>query len=142
MNQSLRYAARPLELLVGALFIFAALLKLQNPQLFAIQIHEYQILTDKALLAPAALFFLTLEMLLGVALAMGLRLRTLTHAAVTLTLLFFTGVIAYAWWAHGIKDCGCMGEVQMGPGISIVKNLVLLAMVGWAWLGRCLLYTS
>ena len=135
MDKALRMAARPLEVLVGAFFVLAAFLKLQDPQLFAVQIHEYQVLTNKDLLAPAALFFLTLELTLGTAMLVGLRLRTFTLVATMGMLVFFTGLIAYAWRVHGLEDCGCMGDVKMSPPISILKNAVLMLMTGWAWLG-------
>lgn len=135
MIRLLRTTARPVELMLGAFFVFAALLKVQHPGLFAVQIHEYHVLEDKALLGPAALFFITLEMGLGAAMLMGLRLRLLVLAVVQCVLLFFTGLILYAWTFHGLKDCGCMGELRMGPGVSTFKNLAMMAGVVWAWLG-------
>lgn len=136
MSSVLRLTARPIEVLLGAFFLFAAFLKVQNPNLFAVQIHEYQVLTDKSLLGPAALFFIVVEMTLGAAMVLGLRLRGLTLAAVQLLLVFFTGLIAYAWAYHGLKDCGCMGEVRMGPGVSIVKNAIMMVLVCCTWAGR------
>lgn len=136
MSSVLRLTARPIEVLLGAFFLFAAFLKVQNPNLFAVQIHEYQVLADKSLLGPAALFFIVVETTLGAAMVLGLRLRGLTMAAVQLLLVFFTGLIAYAWAYHGLKDCGCMGEVRMGPGVSILKNAIMMVLVCCTWAGR------
>ncbi|MFP4501011.1 MAG: MauE/DoxX family redox-associated membrane protein [Candidatus Hydrogenedentota bacterium] len=138
MKRFVALAARPLEVLVGAFFLLAAFLKLQNPQLFSIQIHEYQVFADKDLLAPAALFFLTLEMVLGFAMLVGLRPRAWVLGLVQVLLVAFTGLIAYAWLTHGIEDCGCMGEVKMSPAVSIAKNLVLMVLVAWSWTGFAL----
>ncbi|HNR32001.1 MAG TPA: hypothetical protein PKI11_14010, partial [Candidatus Hydrogenedentes bacterium] len=63
------------------------------------------------------------------------RPRLLTLVVAQGMLVFFTGLILYAWTFHGLKDCGCMGEVRMGPGVSILKNLVMMACVAWSWLG-------
>ena len=135
MEKLLRWTARPAEIALGAFFVFAAILKIQNPNLFAVQIHEYQVLTNKALLGPAALFFITLEIGLGVAMLSGFRMRGIVLLIVEAVLLFFTALIAYAWTVHGLKDCGCMGEVRMGPGISIIKNIVMMVLAGWTWRG-------
>jgi len=135
MSRLLQITARPVELLLGAFFVFTALLKVQHPALFAVQIHEYHVLENKALLGPAALFFITLEIALGAAMLVGLRPRTLVLAVVQLVLLAFTGLILYAWAFHGLKDCGCMGELRMSPGVSTAKNLGLMACTAWAWLG-------
>lgn len=133
MTGAVRIIARIAEIAMGLFFVFAALLKVQNPQLFVIQIHEYQVITNKDLLGPLALFFLTLEMTLGLCMLAGLRLRGLVPALVAGLLVFFTGLIAYAWAFHGLKDCGCLGEVPMGPGASILKNIGLMMAGAFAW---------
>jgi hypothetical protein len=58
----------------------------------------------------------------------------LTFAAVLGLLAVFTGLIAYGWAFHGLKDCGCFGPIEMSPEVSIGKNVLLgiLAVIGWS----------
>ncbi|MBN2307712.1 MAG: hypothetical protein JXR94_02005, partial [Candidatus Hydrogenedentes bacterium] len=51
--------------------------------------------------------------------------------------LGFTGLILYSWAYHGLADCGCFGDViPTGPGVSVLKNVIMMAMVGAAWYGH------
>lgn len=122
-------AARPLEIFLGIIFLLGAFMKAIDLNLFAVQIEAYGVLSDKALHPLAALSTLTVELLLAAALLLGVRLRLLTYALYQGLLLLFTGLILYGWYFHGLEDCGCFGALEMSPGISIAKN-VLLALLG------------
>lgn len=122
---------RGVEFLLGAVFLLAAVLKLMDPNLFVAQIHLYGIFSDPAALGGIAVFTLMLETLMGFAMLFGVRLRGAMPAAVFGMLLFFTGLIAYAW----PEDCGCFGAVKMGPEISIAKNVVMMLAVAFIYIG-------
>jgi len=122
---------RGVEFLLGAVFLLAAVLKLQDPNLFVAQIHLYGIFSHPAALGGIAVFTLLLETLMGVAMVLGVRLNGAMPAAVLAMLLFFTGLIAYAW----PEDCGCFGSVKMGPEISIAKNVVMMVAAAFILFG-------
>jgi hypothetical protein len=43
----------------------------------------------------------------------------------------------YAWRFHGLEDCGCLGQwIEMGPVESLIKNAVLVALLGSSWFAR------
>ncbi len=122
---------RGVEFLLGAVFLLAAVLKLQDPNLFVAQIHLYGIFSHPTALGGIAVFTLLLETIMGVAMVLGVRLRGAMPAAVLAMLLFFTALIAYAW----PEDCGCFGSVKMGPEISIAKNVVMMVAAAFIWAG-------
>jgi hypothetical protein len=126
-------AARYAEIALGVVFFSGAMLKAGDINLFAVQIGHYGVVPNKAWLPLIALFVLALETGLGCALVTGLRLRKLVLAAVAGLLILFSGLIAYAWAFHGLKDCGCFGALEMSPGISLLKNAVLALLVGCAF---------
>lgn len=127
-------AARPLEVLLGIIFLLGAFMKAIDLNLFAVQIEAYHVLSQKAYLPVAALSTLAVELLLAAALLIGVRLRLLTYALYELLLVLFTGLILYGWIFHGLEDCGCFGALEMSPGVSIAKNAIL------AFLGAIALY--
>ncbi len=127
--------ARPLEMLLGAYFIWTALLKAQDIQLFTAQIYAYQVVHARGGLIAAALTTVTLEAFLGSALLLGARLRYLPHVLIQGMLVFFTGLIIYAWQVHNITDCGCFGSIKVTPQQGITKNLFTMLLAGLAWYG-------
>jgi hypothetical protein len=86
-----------------------------------------------------ALGAVTLETGLGGGLLIGRARTRCLLALVAGLLVFFSLLIAYAWAFQGLKDCGCFGKyLKMTPGVSILKNLILLALVWIAWRKRSL----
>jgi hypothetical protein len=137
MNNFLRYSIKAIELVTAVVFLAGAVLKALDINTFCVQISAYGVIENKALLPPAALATLMIETFLGMALLTGLRLRGLLFAAYEALLAVFTGLIMYGWVYHDIEDCGCFGALEMSPGISIAKNIVLAALVAAAWIGHC-----
>lgn len=141
MKTFLSKAARPIEILLGLVFLGGALLKSglmiegSNMDLFARQISGYGIFEARPMLESAALFALTIEMLLGAALLLALRRSMLSLAVMQTLLLGFTGLILYGWIFHDLEDCGCLGAIKMTPPVSIGKNIILMALGALAWVG-------
>jgi hypothetical protein len=126
--------ARICEIVIGMVFLVGAVMKAVNIPGFAIGIRQYQIIFDPQALQWLAIVTVVVEAALGVALLVGWRLRGLTHAVGIAMLVLFSGMIAYAWAAHGLEDCHCFGDyVPMGPGASLLKNAVMIAMLLLPW---------
>ncbi len=122
---------RTIEILLGAVFIFSAVTKALDLYSFAVQVSYYGVVRDPNLVRTVANTMVCVEAAFGVALLAGLRLRGLVLLATAGLLVGFSALIAYAWAFKGLKDCGCFGAyIKMGPGVSIGKNIVLLALVG------------
>lgn len=135
MQRFLARAARPAEIVLGLVFLAGAVLKALDINLFAIQIWAYGVLPVKTVLPTVALITLAIETVLGSALVLGIRARSLTLIAVEGLLTVFTALIVYGWLYHGLKDCGCFGPLEVSPAMSIAKNVVLAALGGVAWIG-------
>lgn len=129
--------ARPLEIVLGVLFIASAALKALDVYGFAVQIGAYGIVRDPVILQQLAYAMIALEAALGAALLGGYAFGGATIIATIGLLVGFTGLIAYAWAFKGLADCGCFGSyIKMGPAASIAKNVVLLALAGLVWCGQ------
>jgi hypothetical protein len=127
--------ARVLEILVGVVFLYGAVTKTSNMHGFAMQVRGYGILPTDLDTELALAWLLTIvEALVGAGLIAGIHLRGWLLAFTGALLVAFTALIAYGWAFHDLKDCGCFGtSIQLGPGESIFKNVVLLIMTGIAW---------
>ena len=125
---------RWVEIIVGGVFATAAALKAADLPLAVAQAAYYGVLSDPVYLRLVALALLALETALGAVLLAGVRLRGWTLSITFAVLTGFTILIVYAWFYHDLGDCGCFGGyLAMGPGASIAKNLVLMALIGVAW---------
>lgn len=126
--------ARLLEIAVGLVFVVGAAMKADNIPGFAAGIRSYRVFYDPNLLYSLAILTVAVETMLGASLVAGVRLRGFVHGLGVALLVFFSAMIAYAWAAYGLEDCGCFGDyVKMGPGFSIVKNIVMMAMLIVPW---------
>ena len=132
--------------LVGALFIFSGLIKLNDPVGTAIKLEEYfnVFATDFApffhYFIPAALFlavFLSvLEVVLGVALLMRYRIK-LTAWALLVMIVFFTFLTFYSAYLDKVTDCGCFGDaIKLTPWESFIKDIILVVLIAILFVNR------
>ncbi|MGD1840220.1 MAG: BT_3928 family protein [Thermonemataceae bacterium] len=152
--------------LVGGLFIFSGLIKLNDPVGTQIKLEEYfEVFSEDLKEKPAqvsingetepipadqikettlskffialkpyalsiALLMSALEVILGVNLLTGYRLR-FTLWLLLLMILFFTFLTYYSWAYDKVQDCGCFGDaIKLTPKQSFMKDVVLTALIG------------
>ena len=122
----MRYATIALRLVLGAVFLYAAWLKLREPYLlFAMSIDSYQLLPQWAVLAVARTLPWA-ELVLGLGLVSGLWLRWFSGAAAALLLMFF-GLMVRSYLKGMQIDCGCFGPGEaLGPR-TLLRDFALLA---------------
>jgi uncharacterized membrane protein YphA (DoxX/SURF4 family) len=116
-----------LRLALAAVFLYAAYTKLRQPWLlFAMSIDAYQLLPEwAALMLGRTLPWL--ELLLGVALAVGFGLRYAAAGASILLAVFLTVMVRA--YAMGMKiDCACFGLGEAISGWTLARDGVLLAL--------------
>jgi uncharacterized membrane protein YphA (DoxX/SURF4 family) len=114
--------------LLGLIFLVAASLKAVNPAGFSTQIESYGWL-PASWIYPSALFFITVEFLLGMALVVNLLPR-LASLGTGLLLLAFMVVLVEAWYNGKVVDCGCFGANSgVGPGAGALRDLGFLALL-------------
>jgi len=128
--------ARWVEILLGAFFLVSAGLKAVDMDGFGALVSAYNVVKDPALVRASSYFALIAEVALGAALLAGWRFKGLTHFLTAGMTVVYSGMIAYAWKYHGLEDCGCLpGLVKLGPPETLAKNVVLLALLAFAWYG-------
>lgn len=125
-SDALRVAALLLRIALGAVFVYAAWLKLRDPwQMFAMSIDSYQLLPMWAVRVVARTLP-WLELLLGVLLLAGLWLR-LSAGATSLLLLGFFVLMIRAWAKHMEINCGCFGPGDIISWKTLLRDGSLLA---------------
>lgn len=123
------------RILVGGLFIFSGMIKLNDPLGFSYKLQEYfspEVL-DLPVFMPYALgisiIVVVLEVLLGVFLLIGYKPKFTVYTILAM-IIFFTFLTFYAAYFEVVKDCGCFGDfLPMKPWESFTKDVVLLVLI-------------
>ena len=127
------------RLLVGSLFIFSGLIKLNDPYGTAYKLEEYfEVFTSDLSpffleLIPFSLFLSVIisafEVILGVAILLYYKMKISTWVALLL-ILFFTFLTFYSYAFDKVKECGCFGTmIPLSPKQSFMKDLFLLILI-------------
>jgi hypothetical protein len=133
-------AARVCQILIGFVYIVSGVIKVWEPVLFYWEAIPFtQILglgpESWTFAAKAAVVLGPVEMALGLALVLNWRPK-FTMPIATLLMVFFTGLMLYAWNIGATIDCGCFGAlVERSPGEAAVEDVVMLFMLVFAWWG-------
>lgn len=121
-----------LRILLAAVFLFAAYSKLKQSYLvFAMTIDAYQLLPEWAVLATARLLP-PFELLLGVMLLVGWKLRYWAAASMLLILAFF-GILLLSYGRGLTIDCGCFGVGEPLSAYTLTRDGLLAAAAVWLW---------
>ncbi|WP_345949471.1 BT_3928 family protein [Mucilaginibacter sp. PAMB04274] len=118
---------------VGLLFIFSGLIKANDPLGFSYKLEEYfevfhvTFLNDLAL--TMSIILCALEMILGFALIIGIRINAITWGLLLL-IIFFGFLTFYSAFFKVVQTCGCFGDaIPLTPWQSFGKDMVLLLLV-------------
>ncbi|WP_346881439.1 BT_3928 family protein [uncultured Algibacter sp.] len=129
------------RLLVGGLFIFSGLIKLNDPIGFSYKLQEYfsADVLNIPFLEPYALiisvFVVVFEVVLGVFLLIGYKPK-FTVWSLLVMIVFFTFLTFYAAYFEKVKDCGCFGDfLKLDPWESFWKDIILLVLVIIVFIG-------
>ncbi len=120
------------RILLGVVFIFSGFVKGIDPQGFAIKLSEYfesfglpEMETISLILG---ILVSTGELLIGVCMLIGLRMR-ITAWAGLLFMSFFTVLTFYIAIANPVTDCGCFGDaIKISNWGTFYKNIILIAL--------------
>jgi len=123
------------RILVGVLFIFSGLVKLNDPLGFSYKLQEYfsEPVLDIPALIPFALIIgillVIFELVLGIMLLIGYN-RKFTVWSLLLLMMFFTFLTFYSAYFNKVTDCGCFGDaIALTPWQSFYKDVLLLILV-------------
>lgn len=128
MSAVSRYLPPAVRILLGAVFIYAALLKIADPVAFAGSVAAYRILPYFAsYLTAAVLPFL--ELFCGLLLVCGYRVRGSALIIAIMNLVFIIALSTAI--VRGLDiDCGCFkqGGAKTTPWTALLRDAVFLAM--------------
>jgi len=138
------------RIVVGILFIFSGLVKANDPLglsykmkeffeiwnsglehssffLKDILINLFQFLHDHSL--SLSVFVIGFEIIAGVALLLGWRMKVFSWLLLLL-ILFFTFLTGYAFFSGKFTNCGCFGDcLLISPKTSFLKDIVLTFLI-------------
>ncbi|MEO0526252.1 MAG: BT_3928 family protein [Bacteroidota bacterium] len=130
------------RIFVGILFIISGFIKLNDPVGFSFKLEEYfsQGVLDLPIFMPYALniaiFVVILEVLLGVMLLVGFRIKFTLWSLLGM-IVFFTFLTFYSAYFNKVTDCGCFGDaIKLTPWESFTKDVVLLVLIIILLIGR------
>jgi len=127
------------RLVLGALWLWAALAKILDPQQSVIAVRAYRLLPE-ALVKPVAWGLPFLEVAIAVLLLLGIRTRLAAWISLSLLTVFVASVASA--WGRGLSiSCGCFGGGGVAAGIDwttyateIARDAGLMALSAWlAW---------
>ncbi len=131
----MRYIVQISRVLVGVLFIVSGFIKVNDPVGFSFKLEEYFSagVLDLPFFEPYALaisvFVVILEVLLGVMLLLGFRVK-FTLWSLLLMIIGFTFLTFYSAYFNKVTDCGCFGDaLKLTPWQSFTKDIILLLLI-------------
>ena len=132
------WLATAARVVVGGVFVVAGALKIPDPAAAVRAVRAYRLLPE-VLVAPVAFGLPVIEIAVGLALLLGVFVRTAAIASAVLLIVFLVGVGSA--WARGLQiDCGCFGNGgQVAAGetaypAEVLRDLALLvAALALAW---------
>ena len=125
---------------VGIIFIFSGLIKANDPLGFGYKLEEYfevfHIDFLNSFAVAIAIIICALEIILGVALLLGIRARQ-TSIGLLALVVFFTFLTFYSAAFDVVRSCGCFGDaIPLTPWQSFTKDLILLFFIVIIYLNR------
>jgi uncharacterized membrane protein YphA (DoxX/SURF4 family) len=122
-----------LRVLIGAVFVYAGILKLLDPAAFAWTIYQYGLIPRNAI-EIMAVGLPVLEVLAGIGFVFNIRGGL---SAITGMLVLFLFVLGYAM-INGLNvDCGCFSTREPGPeGLekAFIRDVLMLIGVGFVYI--------
>jgi putative oxidoreductase len=123
-----KYFLLLLRLLLGLIFIIAAIEKIAAPESFSVSIANYKLLPSEFINMPA-IIIPWIELISGLLLLLGISVKE-NSAIITFLLVVFTITIIISLFRGLNIDCGCFGTIY-GSQIGLLKvgeNLLLIIM--------------
>jgi uncharacterized membrane protein YphA (DoxX/SURF4 family) len=136
-------AVQTVRIIVGLLFIFSGLVKANDPLGLSYKMQEFFEIWGMTRFNSWTLLMSVLmnmfEIIAGFALLLGWRIKLFSWLLLLL-IISFTFLTGYAYLSGKFKNCGCFGDcIPITPFASFLKDLVLLALIGFLFLKRNLI---
>lgn len=123
------------RLIVGNLFVFSGLVKLNDPLGFSYKLEEYFIEFGMdwgwlhEILIPLAAALCIVEIVLGIAVLVGYKFKQVSWLLLSM-IIFFTILTFASAVFEIVRSCGCFGDaIPLTPWESFMKDVVLLVLI-------------
>lgn len=120
-----------LRIALGVIFILAGLSKIIDPVGFSRSVSAYGIVS-KEFASYVAIVIPTLEMVLGLLLVIGYKIKSAVFSLLCLMMIFSFVIIINIMWGKSFK-CGCFNLPLLGPFIDgtigpklLIRNAVII----------------
>ncbi|SMO59414.1 BT_3928 family protein [Solitalea koreensis] len=132
-HKNMKHITTICRILVGLLFIFSGLIKLNDPLGFSYKLEEYfevfHINFFNSFSVAIAIILCALEVILGIAILFGAKTK-LVSWGLLLLIIFFSFLTFYSAYFDVVKTCGCFGDaIPLTPWQSFSKDLILLILI-------------
>ena len=138
----MKYLVGISRIFVGILFIISGFIKLNDPVGFSFKLEEYFSfgVLNLPFFEPHALkiaiIVVILEVLLGVLLLIGFRVK-FTVWSLLVMIIGFTFLTFYSAYFNKVTDCGCFGDaLKLTPWQSFTKDIILLVLIIILFIGN------
>ncbi len=116
-----------LRILIGILFLYAAIGKIDDPNAFLKEINNYRLFPE-LFSQIIAIFLPWFELAVGIFLVFGIRQRTTSF--ISLILFFSFTLIIISAWARGLNiNCGCFSQSIEYVGFKKVLENIIATLI-------------
>lgn len=124
-----------IRIIVSVTFIFSGFVKLVDPlgsaykfgDYFASDVLNIEFLIPYAL--PFSIVLILIEVMLGVMLLIGCKVKLTVWSLFVLTLIFLF-LTWYSAYYDKVSDCGCFGDaLKLSPWDTFYKNVILIVLI-------------
>ena len=116
-----------LRLLISALFIFSASIKLLDNESFIEVLQNYDLLNAQ-LNAIASLYIPLVEILAALLLLIPQTMKAAAYSLISL-LVIFSGALSILVISGKDSDCGCFGQFAMSADHALIRNAILVLLL-------------
>ena len=108
------------RLFLAGVFFYSGYIKIREPLQFAVALTGYQLIPENLIL-PIATYFPWIEILLGIALLIGWKVRYFAAGATAL-LLFFSLLLVITYFRGIDANCGCFSFDDPITPLTILRD--------------------
>jgi len=136
----MKYLLLVSRIIFGLVFLFAGFAKAVDPLGTAYKLEEYFTVFGvdwmMPLSLPLAILLNTAEMVVGLAILLGIKMRISAWGGL-LFMAFFTPLTLYIAIFNPVSDCGCFGDaIKISNWATFYKNIVFSALAVFIFVNR------
>lgn len=121
-----RWVALATRIYLGGVFIWAAVPKIQEPEIFALQIAAYELIPIWGVIIVSNTLP-WLELAVGLGLVVGVLSRLAALGSAIMNIIFIAALVSA--FSRGLElSCGCFGDSEPATWLTVWRDVAWLAM--------------